>query len=126
MKKILSSILMFSLVVCCMFMMACSPAGTYKFESLSYSAGGISVEVKAGEKFMGVTVSEDYMTLQLNEGGTGSLSTQGVSADISWKKEGDVIKVSSSDENAGDILEFKIDGNKLYVDKDGMSFVLKK
>ena len=122
MKKILSTALAFSLIVCCMFMLACSPAGTYKFDSLSYSALGVTVEVKAGEKYMGITIDEDYMTLQLNKDGTGTISTQGVSADLTWEKDGDVVKITSS----GNLLEFKIDGNKLIIDQGGMQIVLKK
>ena len=122
MKKILSSMLVLTLVVCCAFMVACSPAGTYKFDSLSYSESGISVEVKAGEKFMGVTITEDFMTLQLNKDGTGILSFQGESTQLTWVKENNAIKITSN----GEIQEFKIDGNKLSITIDGTLLILKK
>ena len=122
MKKVLSSIALFVLLVSCVFMAACSPAGTYKFDSLSYAESGMAVEIKAGEKFLGVTITEDFMTLQLNKDGTGVISFQGESSELTWVKEGDVIKIIAN----GEPQEFKMDGNKLSINIDGTLLILKK
>ena len=122
MKKVLTSLLVCSILLCCMFMTACSPVGTYKFYRLSYSQNGIEMEIEAGEAFMGVTITEDFLTLELKDDGTGSMTTQGTTVNITWTEEDDEIKVSSS----GNTQIFKKDGRKLSVQMDGYTIVLKK
>lgn len=122
MKKVLSSVAMCLLIVSCLCMVACSPAGTYKFYRLNYEENGMVVDVKAGESFMGVTITENFMTLQLNKDGTGIISAQGEVSQITWVKEGDVIKVASN----GEVQEFRKSGNKLTISVDGGTIVLKK
>lgn len=122
MKKVLSLLTVFALTVCCLFMVACSPAGTYKFESLHYEQNGVVIDVTAGEEFMGVTFTEDFMILKLNDDGTGEIVFQGETTPITWVKEDKVVKVTAE----GEVEEFTISGNKLTVSMDGAELVLKK
>ena len=71
-------ILFLSFITCLVFL--CSGCnvnkieGVYKFKSMTYNEGGVSVEIKAGEKIMGmVTLSEDYITLSINKDGTATM-----------------------------------------------------
>ena len=122
MKKLLLCVLSCILVACCSLMVACSSAGTYKFDSLTYSEGGVTAEVKAGEEFFGETLSADYMVLTLNSDGTGTTSSDGYEQDITWTEEDNVIKVVSQ----GQTINFTKDGNKLSFTMSGMTLILKK
>ena len=49
-------------------------AGTYKFYSLKVEQAGIGIELKVGEKYLGVlTLSEDIMVFELGSDGSVSL-----------------------------------------------------
>ena len=80
------------------------------------------MEIEAGEEFMGVTITEDFLTIELNDDGTGSMTTQGTTVNITWTEEDDEIKVTSN----GDTQIFKKDGRNLSVQMDGCTIVLKK
>ena len=54
-----------------------SYAGTYKFESMSMGTTGMSMEIKAGEKYMGMTLTEDFAVLELKEDGSMTLKMMG-------------------------------------------------
>ncbi len=77
MKKIITLVAVMALALCACFAVACSSsvAGTYKFESMSIVGGGMEVNVKAGEDYMGVTMTADSMILELKEDGTCSMSS---------------------------------------------------
>ncbi len=75
---------------------ACSPAGEYKFVSYKATSGGVSVEYKAGETYMGVTVEADSVTLELKKDGTYTFTSSipgfSVSNSGTWVKDGKNIK----------------------------------
>ena len=66
--------------------------GTYKFKSLSYEQGGVSINVQVGEEFMGyITLTEDFMVVTLNEDGTASIAMNaGGFYDPDWNSNGAV------------------------------------
>ncbi len=122
MRKFLLATITCILVACCSLMVACGATGTYKFDSMSGSMGGVSVEVKAGDVFMGETFSADYMVLELEKDGKGKMTSMGMSQDVTWEKDGKVIKVTAE----GETIEFTKDGDTLVMEEDGIKVVLKK
>ena len=116
---------------CCMFLFgACgaSIAGTYKFESLTYTEGGVSMELKAGEKFMGaITLSEEIMTITLNEDGTATVTEameeESETETGTWKKVDEhTIELTIDDETQSlawneDTLTLNVDGIKMNLKK---------
>ena len=70
MKKIIAIVAVIMLLAASVCVLAaCSPAGEYKFVSYKASSGGVTVEYKAGESYMGVTVEADSVTLELKKDG---------------------------------------------------------
>lgn len=123
MRKLLIATLTLILVACCSVLTACSLVeGTYKFESLSFEEGGVSINVEAGEEFLGETISEDFMVIEIGKDGKCTVTMDGDSIEATWEKDGDVIKITID----GDTAEFKIDGNKLIFEMSGVKYTLKK
>ena len=129
--KTLLCIILMGILTCCLFLLcSCGAtiAGTYKFDSLSYTEGGISMELKAGEQYMGmITLSEDIMTITLNEDGTlvitESMESVGETLTGTWTRV---------DEHT---LELTIDGetqsvawnnDTLTINEEGVKVYLKK
>ena len=105
--------------------------GTYKFDSLSYKQDGVTVEIKAGEKFMGLyIIEEDFATITLNEDGTATMniSTQATVEQGTWE-QGDNNTIYITD-RLGDREECFCNGRTLefFMIEDGivMQMVLKK
>lgn len=97
MKKTIAIIAVVLLLsVSLLALMACSPAGEYKFVSYKATSGGVSVEYKAGETYMGVTVEADAVTLELKKDGTYTFTSAipgfTVSNSGTWEKDGKTIK----------------------------------
>ena len=117
---------MLSLVACG----SSEKAGTYKFYSMKMEEGGVSVELKAGEKFMGIiTLSEDFMTIELKDDGTFSMTTAAVdTSDIetgTWKEnEEDSNKIDIT--IAGVTETWECNGKELRMEQDGAQVTLKK
>lgn len=128
MKKLLLTALTCILVACCSLMVACgsSVEGTYKFDNLSYSQGGVTITAKAGEEFMGMTVSEDFYIVELKKDGvcTISMSMAGETESFegTWKKDGDTIKLTAD----GETVNATLDGDYLTFESDGMKITCKK
>ena len=101
--------------------------GTYKFAKLSYQQGGMTIEVEAGEEFMGMmTLSEDYAILTLNEDGSAEMTMNAaVSQTVTgtWEKVEDG-KIALTFE--GDTETVTCNGKKIEMESDGMKLVLKK
>lgn len=113
----------------CFVLTACSSKieGTYKFKSMSYTQGGVTVELKAGETFMGaITLSEDFMTLTLNEDGSVSATMNAGEIETStgtWtKKEDGKIEITIN----GDAQICSCDGKTLVISMDGSTVTLAK
>lgn len=130
MKKLATMIsAIISTVLLCVLISACSNAsfvGTWKFSSMSMSGSGMSIEMKVGEDYMGVTITEDYVVLEVNEDNTFTMTTAGEEVSGTWKEEGGkyVLTIDGEDQTA------TISGNELTLEnrEEGMSakIVLKK
>ncbi len=123
-KGLLAAIVFLTLCLC---MAACSKGitGTYKFSSMSMQQGGMAVEVKAGEAFMGVTITEDAYTLTVNEDNTWTMKVnmgEEMTQSGTWEeKDGKYLFT-----NNGESMEVSLDGNTLTFEQEGMKIVLKK
>lgn len=104
-----------------------SVEGTYKFKKMSYQEGGVTVELEAGEEFMGMfTLSADFMSITLNKDGSAVMSANWGSEETStgkWEKGGNnkiTLEFDGEDLTAscdGTTMEFEIDGVKLTLKK---------
>ena len=92
-------------------------AGVYKFYSYTETADGMSVELKVGEKFMGVlTLTEDFITVTLNEDGTASMRTT---------EEGQqIVETGTWKESASDTVILHFYGEDESVFCDGNKMIL--
>ncbi len=131
MKKVFAGILMSVVTVAfCIFMAACSSSfsGTYKFNSMSMDAGGVSINYEVGKEYNGVTFNEDMITLTVNDDNTWSMSTQMMGANETtegtWEeKDG---KYYLTAEGESEAIEVTVVGKKITFEQDGAKVVLKK
>ena len=115
------------LIACCLFLFAgCKKTeGTYKFNQMSYTEQGMSVDLKVGEKFMNmITLTEDYITITLNEDGTVSMTTAGeLPVTGSWAENGkDKINLTFNSET----ITCDCDGKTLIMASEGVIITLRK
>lgn len=123
MKKIVTILMATLLCVCSLMIVGCSNvAGTYKFKSLSSSDGGIEINVEVGEKYNGVTITEDFVVLELHDDGTCKLTAYNQTLTGVWTIEGNKITVTTD----GDDSIFVKKGRKLTMVEDGTTIVLSK
>lgn len=122
-KKIAVIALIAMIAVMAISLVACSNAtGTYKFESMEMSMGGMSVKLEAGKEvdFMGqkVTVNADAMTLELKSDKTyevkGGIMGQEMNETGKWEEKDGKIILEMDDEKVeatlkDGILTFKMD-----------------
>lgn len=126
MKKVaISLVAAISAIIMCIALAACSTnvVGTYKFAAMKGSYGGISVDVKVGDKLMDtIELTEDFMVITLNEDNTATMSAMGQETKATWKEEGGkyYLVVGS------DSTEFKVSGNTLTFSQEGAEVTLKK
>lgn len=99
-------------------------SGTYKFESMKTEVGGISAELKVGEKYMGlITLSEDFMTYILNEDGTVEIKALDTpAAKGTWELNGSELSVT-----VGAITtKGECNGKTIVIAQDGNMLTLRK
>ena len=127
-KKVIAGIVSaIAVVALCLCLTACSTGivGTYKFSKMSMSQGGISIEIKAGQEYMGIKVSEDAYSLVVKDDNTFELKANmgtSVTEKGTWEeKDGKYIFTAD-----GESMEVKLDGNVLSFEMDGMKLELKK
>ena len=119
-----------TLVIGLVCLTACgSVTGTYKFSSMKMESGGVSVEIKAGEEYMGVTISEDAVTLELKSDGTfivsGSMLGETLSQEGTWEQdEEDSSKLTLTVDGVSQTAT--LDGGTLTMGMDGMSMSFSK
>lgn len=128
MKKIIAGILSAAAIVAlCVCMTACSSGivGTYKFRSMSMKQGGVSVEIKAGESYMGVTVTEDAYQLTVKDDNTfelkmnmGTETTQ----NGTWEQKDGKYYFTAN----GESVEITLNGNTLIFEQEGSKFTFIK
>ena len=133
-KKLLLTVVM-AVIACCGFLFASGCAlfdtsveGTYYFNKLSYTEAGMTMEIKKGEKFMGMMVLEkEFVTLTLNENGTGTFTAYGETENITWVKEGEFISMTDS-EGEVEVATWSARTIVMEQEEDGimMKIVLKK
>ena len=129
MKKKLTWLLALVVMVVGLFALtACgSKEGVYKFYSMKVDEGGVSVELKAGEKFMGfITLSEDFMTIELKEDGSVTMTVAGEGAEVgTWKvNEEDSGKIDLT--FGGETQTVECNGREIRMEFEGNELVLKK
>ncbi len=130
MKKLVATIsAVVTTVLMCVLLAACSGSivGTYKFSSMSMTAPGMEINVKAGEEYMGTTLKEDYIVLEVKEDNTFTMTTAGAEAvNGEWREEDGkyILTVAGEDQTV------TLKGNELTMEmsQSGMSskVVLKK
>ena len=124
MKKVLAMVLVAVMVsALALTLVACSPAGTYKFDSVTMSYGAINYEYKAGEKVYGVSIDEDAIILELNKDGTYVFTSTFPNWEVdetgTWEKDGKKIVFDDGE------FEATIDGKTLTLEMDeGMHMVI--
>lgn len=121
--KILLCTLAISILTFCMFVLtACGGIpGTYYFKSMD--AYGMHIE--AGESYMGISISEEYMVVEIEDNGTFSISMMNGSMTMqgTWKDlgNGTIEMVVEGDaqicECDGDTLVMGIDGETITFEK---------
>ena len=66
MKKFLVTILALIVASCCLLFTGCSVSGEYKFHSATYENDDNLITVGIGEKFEGITLTEDFVSLKFD------------------------------------------------------------
>ena len=118
MKKVKGLLITTILAVCaaiaCFAFAACSSGleGTYKFSSMTVTEGETTTTIESGESYMGITLDEDYIVLELKKGGDFSMKAMGQTQKGTWKEEKDVIKLTAN----GSTIEAKHSGKTLTLE----------
>ena len=129
MKKIVRCLV--AAMVCvsfCLCAVACSSGitGTYKFHSMKMTEGAISAEIKVGESYMGITIGEDAVVLEVKDDNTWTMKMNmggAESAKGTWEKKDDKYVFTASD---GSGLEISFDGKTATLNDNNAQIVLKK
>lgn len=87
MKKWKAALAAVMLALVAFLMTACTPnvAGTYKFRSMTF----LGTDVVVGQKLLGQEITEDFITITLNQDGTISGSADEDSVSGTWAKSTD-------------------------------------
>lgn len=119
MKKLIMQLgaIVAALIMCVMIASCGKEAitGTWKFYSESMSIGnGMSIELKVGLDYNGIKITEDFMTLEVREDNTFTLTTREETVSGTWKKEsGKQYSLTGSD---GIPQIVNVDGNVLTME----------
>ena len=119
MKKIL-------LLLVCVFaifgLASCDQAkvvGEWKLAEMKMDYAGVEVTIKAGESYMGIEISEDYMIMVFNADKTGTVSTQGENEDFKWEfKDGKF--VLTVDEDDSETVSAYLEDDYLVLEMESM------
>jgi hypothetical protein len=134
MKKLLAIVAAFVLTICCVGLVACGSGkveGTYKFKSMTTKMGDVETTVTVGQEVLGLgTLTEDYMVIELKEGGAAAVSNamggQAINLEGTWAQEGSDITITMT----GETQVFKLNGNQLSITESEagmeMTIVLQK
>ncbi len=127
-KLVLATLFVMILGICCLSACNGSVEGTYKFYSMSYSQGGVTIELKAGEKAGIITLNEDFMVVELNADGTAKITAMqadDLQGTGTWKTdEEDSSKVVITIN--GQSQTFTHSGSELKLTEKDTTIVLKK
>ncbi len=128
MKKVIASIVtVIAVFALCLTLAACSTgiAGTYKFESMSMDQGGLKIELKVGESYMGVSLSEDAIVMTVKDDNTFEIKMNmgdETTETGTWEEKDGKYYLTAD----GETIEVALDGNTLKFEMEGMKLVLKK
>lgn len=124
MKK-LSLLLVICLAFSIMLTGCSSPAGTYKFQSLTTGTEGIQMELTVGEKYLGyLTLTEDFVVITLEKDGTAIMKVSlGDDQTGTWEKTGKN-EITLTIDGESDIMI--LDGDLLILQDDIGKLTLKK
>lgn len=129
MKKAIAAVLSSALIIAiCVMMSACSTSivGTWKFYSMTYEQENMTMEIKAGESFQGVTIKEDAFVLTINDDGSlefkMSLAGQNQTVNGTWEEKDGKYYLTIE----GDTQEVTVSGGKLTMENEGAKLILKK
>lgn len=104
--------------------------GVYKFSYMKMTQGAMTIEIKAGESYMGMTLSEDFMVLELKEDGTATMSVDGMgtteTVNGTWTENAEDKNKVDIDFADGVPVTFECNGKTLYANIDGTELELKK
>lgn len=126
MKKIAISIVaLLSVVVMALAFTACGASGKYKFESVTAGIGALSKTYEVGDEYLGVELTKDWFTLELNNDGTCSIKAfDSDSAKAgTWTEENGVITFDVQGIAIGKATK---DGNRITFDYGLLKITLKK
>ena len=120
-KVFLTSMLISIFMLCLLVLTACGGIpGTYYFESMS--AQGMYIE--AGEPYMGVTIDEEYIIVEIENDGTFSMSMSGsMTVQGTWRDLGNGTIEMVVD---GDAQICSCDGDTLIMAMDEETITFKK
>ena len=131
MKKVKSLLITTIIAVCaaiaCFAFAGCKDdtalEGKYNFSSMTMTIGEETTTVKAGESYMGATISKDYAVLEIKDDGTFSLTAMGQTQSGTWKEEDGTVKLTVN----GQTIDAKHEGKTLTLSiTDGVSLTLSK
>lgn len=135
MKKYLRSILCLLMALSVVFCFAaCSDngkddeddedeiAGTYVFHSCTYDGETATVEdMEEMAEYYDLDLDE-FLSLTLDEDGTGTITLMGEDEDIEWDEDGTMWPEGDED----DTVDFKVKNGKLTLEIEGYEYVFKK
>lgn len=132
MKKVISAIVTaFAVLTLCICLAACSESveGTYKFSSMTVThEGSDPVEIKAGDDWMGMSVTSDFYVLTINSDNTWTMKVQLGGAETesgTWEeKDGKFLLDPGYGEKS--ILKATLSGGTFTIEENGNKIVLKK
>lgn len=128
-KTVLCAMLVFVLGLVCLAACGGGQAGVYKFSYMRMTEGATTIEIRAGESYLGIIFSEDAFVIELKEDGTATASIdmfgQQETVNGTWA-------VNAEDKKKVDITfdgapaTFEYDGKTLCGSMDGTEFELVK
>jgi len=133
MKKLATAIIAaLSAIIMCAALAACSGSaafeGTYKFSSMTMKSAGMELSYKAGESYMGMTLTEDFYVFTAENDGTWKMTASGVEQKGTWKEENGKYILTADGET--ETIAATLNGDTLTINQseDGseMTIVLKK
>ena len=128
-KTVLCAMLVFVLGLVCLAACGGAKEGVYKFSYMRMTEGATTIEIRAGESYLGIIFSEDAFVIELKEDGTATASIdmfgQQETVNGTWA-------VNAEDKKKVDITfdgapaTFEYDSKTLYGSMDGTEFELVK
>lgn len=118
------------LVVLSLCIAACSSGvtGTYRFSSITVRDGSTTIEIRAGEKYMGVIqLDADTYVLTMNDDNTFKMEADlgsKISQEGKWEERDG--KYILSVEGESEVIEATINGKTLTFEQEGVKIILKK